>query len=68
MATSTCMDESSVGCLVLCHSKQDMKVSTKSVTSEYVPHPYKNFSLYKEVLNISGCHSNVFSQTIIKKI
>ena len=32
------MDESSVDCLVLCHNKQDMKVSTKSVTSEYMCH------------------------------
>ena len=36
MTTSTCIDESSVDCLVLCHNKQDMKVSTKSVTSEYM--------------------------------
>ena len=32
------MDESNVGCLVLCRNKQDMKVSTKSVTSEYMCH------------------------------
>ena len=32
------MDESSVDCLVLGHSKHDMKVSTKSVTSEYMRH------------------------------
>ena len=32
------MDKSSVDCLVLCHNKQDMKVSTKSVTSEYMCH------------------------------
>ena len=32
------MDERSVDCLVLCHNKQDMKVSTKSVTSDYMCH------------------------------
>ena len=32
------MDESSVDCLVLCHNKQDMKVSIKSATSEYMCH------------------------------
>ena len=32
------MDESSVDSLVLCHSKQDMKVSAKSMTSEYMYH------------------------------
>ena len=32
------MDESSVDSLVLCHNKQDMKVSTKSVASEYMCH------------------------------
>ena len=32
------MDKSSVDFLVLCHKKQDMKVSTKSVTSEYMCH------------------------------
>ena len=32
------MDERSVDCLILCHNKQDMKFSTKSVTSEYMCH------------------------------
>ena len=32
MATGICRDERSVDCLVLCHNKQNRKVSAKSVT------------------------------------
>ena len=32
MATGTCGDGRSVDCLVLCHNKQNRKVSAKSVT------------------------------------
>ena len=66
MATSMCMDESSVDCLVLCHNKEDMKVSTKSVTSEYMCHiPIKIKTVQRSSKHF-WCHSNVFSQTIIK--
>ena len=58
------MDESSVDCLVLCHNKQDMKVSTKSVTSEYMCHiPVKNYSRYTFLI----ATATFISQTTIKK-
>ena len=31
-----------------------------------MPHPYSNKSCYREVLNISGCHSNFFSQAVVR--
>ena len=49
MATSMCRDERSVDCLVLCHNKQNRKVSAKSVTLSATA-LRKDFSGYRELL------------------
>ena len=49
MATGVCMDESSIDCLVLCHNKQNRKVSAKSVTMRATA-LCKDLSGYRELL------------------
>ena len=69
MATSMCMDESSVDCLVLFHNEQDMKVSTKSVASEYLCHiPIKLMPLQRSAKHFWLPEQRfifIFLQTII---
>ena len=48
MATGTCRNKTSVDCLVLCHNKQNRKVSAKSVTMRATA-LCKNFSGYREL-------------------
>ena len=49
MATGMCRDERSVDCLVLCHNKQNRKVSAKSVTMRATA-LCKDLSGYRELL------------------
>ena len=49
MATGICRDERSVDCLVLCHNKQNGKVSAKSVTMRAIA-LCKDLSGYRELL------------------
>ena len=49
MATGMCRDERSVDCLVLCHKKQNRKVSAKSVTIRATA-LCKDLSGYRELL------------------
>ena len=58
MATGMCRDERSVDCLVLCHNKQNRKVSAKSVTMR-VTVLCKDLSGYREVL-LSHYYSSAF--------
>ena len=58
MATGTCRDERSVDCLVLCHNKQNWKVSAKSVTM-CVTALCKGLSGYRELL-LSHYYSRAF--------
>ena len=58
MATGVCQDERSVDCLVLCHNKQNSKVSAKSVTMRATA-LCKNLSGYREML-LSHYYSSAF--------
>ena len=49
MAMGMCRDKRSVDCLVLCHNKQNRKVSAKSVTMRATA-ICKNLSGYRELL------------------
>ena len=49
MATGMCWDERSVDCLVLCHNKQNRKVSAKAVIMRAIT-LCKDLSGYKEIL------------------
>ena len=58
MATGMCRDERSVDCLVLCHNKQNRKVSTKSVIMR-ASALCKHLSGYRELL-LSHYYSSAF--------
>ena len=58
MATGMCRDERSVDCLVLCHNKQNRKVSAKSVTMRTTA-LCKDLSGYRELL-LSHYYSSAF--------
>ena len=58
MATGMCRDERSVDCLVLCHNKQNRKVSAKSVTMRATA-LCKDLSGYRELL-LSQYYSSAF--------
>ena len=58
MATGMCRDERSVDCLVLCHNKQNRKVSAKSVTMRATA-LCKDLSGYRELL-LSHYYSSAF--------
>ena len=58
MATVMCRDERSVDCLVLCHNKQNRKVSAKSVTMRATA-LCKDLSGYRELL-LSLYYSSAF--------
>ena len=49
MATGMCRDERSADCLVLCHNKQNRKVSAKSMTMRATA-LHKDLSGYRELL------------------
>ena len=49
MATGMCWDKRSVDCLILCHNKQNRKISAKSVTMRAIS-LYKNLNDYRELL------------------
>ena len=49
VATGMCRDEKNVDCLVLCHNKQNRKVSAKSVTMRATA-LCKYLSCYRELL------------------
>ena len=61
MATGVCRDKRSVDFLVLCHNKQDRKVSAKSMTMRATA-LCKNLSGYRELLlifkNLAEIHPN----------
>ena len=58
MATGMCRDEGSVSCLVLCHNKQNRKVSAKSVTMRATA-LCKDLSGYRDLL-LSHYYSSAF--------
>ena len=58
MAIGMCRDERSVDCLVLCHNKQNRKVSAKSVTMRATT-LCKDLSGYRELL-LSHYYSSAF--------
>ena len=58
MATGICRDERIVDCLVLCHNKQNWKVSAKSVTMRATA-LCKDLSGYRELL-LSHYYSSAF--------
>ena len=58
MATGMCRDERSVDCLVLCHNKQNRKVSAKSVTMRATA-LCNDLSGYRELL-LSHYNSSAF--------
>ena len=58
MATGMCRDERSVDCLVLCQTKQNRKVSAKSVTIRATA-LCKALSCYRELL-LSHYYSSAF--------
>ena len=58
MATAMCRDERNVDYLVLCHNKQNRKVSAKSVTMRAIA-LCKYLSGYRELL-LSHYYSSAF--------
>ena len=58
MATGMCRDERSVDCFVLCHNKQNKKVSAKWVTMRATA-LCKDLSGYRELL-LSHYYSSAF--------